>query len=422
MRRLRRYQDLYELDLPIILLVGGATGTGKSTVATEVAYRLGITRVTSTDFVRQTMRAFFSREFMPAIHYSSFEAGRASPTTTPTAARPCSPASSSRRATCSSACAPRSSARSQEGWSMVLEGVHLVPGMLPRRSTARSSCQCVLAIEDETAHAQPLLDPRHRLRGRAADEKYLDAFDDIRLLQAYIVGRARKREVPVIENGNIEDAIGDGDGARARAPPSRSRRARDADAARDARRPLGARGALLPLRELRARDRARGAARRRAGSAGPTRRRPRRTPSTAMRLALDQLPIDGQVVIGAGADDGPARRRTRASARAGSRSTSRSTRSRGAASSRAAATARCRWSPSASPARSRRCRTCTCARWPSGRRRAARSTCEAGRREHPRDRRRLRPDGQRHHDDRPRPAAPPRPDRGDPGRRARGSS
>jgi 2-phosphoglycerate kinase len=40
MRRLRRFQDLYELDLPIILLVGGATGTGKSTVATDVAYRL----------------------------------------------------------------------------------------------------------------------------------------------------------------------------------------------------------------------------------------------------------------------------------------------------------------------------------------------------------------------------------------------
>ncbi|MGZ4320272.1 MAG: 2-phosphoglycerate kinase, partial [Gaiellaceae bacterium] len=47
MRRLRRFQDLYDLDLPVILLVGGATGTGKSTVATDVAYRLGITRVTS---------------------------------------------------------------------------------------------------------------------------------------------------------------------------------------------------------------------------------------------------------------------------------------------------------------------------------------------------------------------------------------
>src|SRR5256884_4321357 len=76
-RRLRLFGRLDDLDLPVVLLIGGATGTGKSTVATEVAYRLGITRVTSTDFVRQTLRAFFSPEFMPSIHYSSFEAGSA---------------------------------------------------------------------------------------------------------------------------------------------------------------------------------------------------------------------------------------------------------------------------------------------------------------------------------------------------------
>jgi 2-phosphoglycerate kinase len=70
-------EALDSLSLPLILLVGGATGTGKSTVAVEVAHRLGITRVTSTDTVRQTMRAVFSREFMPSIHYSSFEAGPA---------------------------------------------------------------------------------------------------------------------------------------------------------------------------------------------------------------------------------------------------------------------------------------------------------------------------------------------------------
>jgi 2-phosphoglycerate kinase len=58
--RLRRLQDLNALDVPLLILIGGATGTGKSTVATEVAHRLGITRVTSTDFIRQTMRAFFS--------------------------------------------------------------------------------------------------------------------------------------------------------------------------------------------------------------------------------------------------------------------------------------------------------------------------------------------------------------------------
>src|SRR5262245_38902743 len=74
MRRLRRLQLLQQLDQPIVVLIGGATGTGKSTIATEAAHRLGITRVTSTDFIRQTMRAFFSEEFMPSVHYSSFEA------------------------------------------------------------------------------------------------------------------------------------------------------------------------------------------------------------------------------------------------------------------------------------------------------------------------------------------------------------
>src|SRR5581483_7678346 len=76
-RRLRRLADLQALDIPLIVLIGGSTGTGKSTIAAEVAHRLGITRVTSTDFIRQTMRAFFSEEFMPTIHRSSFEAGDA---------------------------------------------------------------------------------------------------------------------------------------------------------------------------------------------------------------------------------------------------------------------------------------------------------------------------------------------------------
>ena len=36
MLRLRRYKALHDLDLPVIVLVGGSTGAGKSAVATEV--------------------------------------------------------------------------------------------------------------------------------------------------------------------------------------------------------------------------------------------------------------------------------------------------------------------------------------------------------------------------------------------------
>jgi 2-phosphoglycerate kinase len=209
MQRLRRYRDLYELDLPLILLVGGATGTGKSTVATDVAYRLGITRVTSTDFVRQTMRAFFSREFMPAIHHSSFEAGRATADDEDEGNQAVLDGFLEQTREVLVGVRAAIDRALEEGWSMVLEGVHLVPGMLPKEIEGALVVECVLSIEDGEAHASHFWIRDTDSEGVRPYEKYLDAFDDIRLIQTYILGRARKHDVPVIENGSIEAAIGE---------------------------------------------------------------------------------------------------------------------------------------------------------------------------------------------------------------------
>jgi 2-phosphoglycerate kinase len=200
LRQLRRYQELRELDLPIVILVGGATGTGKSTVATEIAYRLGITRVTSTDFIRQTMRAFFSHEFMPAIHYSSFEAGLA----VPDADDPLVAGFLEQSRNVLVGARASLERALQEGWSMVLEGVHLVPGLLPTALETALVSGCVLQISDETAHAQHFF-TRESGTNRPMG-KYLDRFDEIRRLQRYIVGRAEREGVAVIENENADRA------------------------------------------------------------------------------------------------------------------------------------------------------------------------------------------------------------------------
>ena len=200
LRQLRRYQQLRELDLPIVILVGGATGTGKSTVATEIAYRLGITRVTSTDFIRQTMRAFFSHEFMPAIHYSSFEAGLA----VPEADDPLVAGFLEQSRQVLVGARASLDRALQEGWSMVLEGVHLVPGLLPSALEETLVSACVLKIDDETAHAQHFF-----IRDAGTDRpmaKYLDRFREIRHLQDFIVGRAEREGVTVIENDSAERA------------------------------------------------------------------------------------------------------------------------------------------------------------------------------------------------------------------------
>jgi 2-phosphoglycerate kinase len=199
--RLRRFQELRELDLPIMVFIGGATGTGKSTVATELAYRFGITRVTSTDFVRQTMRAFFSRDFMPSIHPSSFEAGDAFPD----AEDPLEFGFLQQARNVNVGVRASSERAFHEGWSLVLEGVHLIPGLVevPGPDLA-VSVFVVLSIEDEEEHI------RHfRFReedSERPESRYLERFADIRRLQEVIVARARRAGVPVIENEDADRA------------------------------------------------------------------------------------------------------------------------------------------------------------------------------------------------------------------------
>jgi 2-phosphoglycerate kinase len=204
MRRLLRYRELEQLDLPIMLLVGGATGTGKSTIATEVAYRLGISRVTSTDFVRQTMRAFFSREFMPSVHYSSFEAGDA---VSGMATEQVIAGFLEQTRNVLVGVQAAIDRALEEAWSLVLEGVHLVPGMLPAAMDNAVLVQCVLNIDNSEVHAEHFL-----VRDAASDgvrrlDKYLARFDDIRSIQEFIVGRAREAGVAVIENDDRERAV-----------------------------------------------------------------------------------------------------------------------------------------------------------------------------------------------------------------------
>jgi 2-phosphoglycerate kinase len=207
-RRLRRLDALQRLDEPLLLLVGGTTGTGKSTIATEAAHRLGITRVTSTDFIRQTMRAFFSEEFMPSVHYSSFEARlaltRAEEEESGDAAI-LGFLDQTRNVIVGVQAALERAAT--ERWSMVLEGVHLVPGMVVTDVQPAFVVQCVVAIEDENLHRGHFWVRDYATEGLRPLEKYLDALPQIREIQDYLVERARRHDVPVIVNDSFDRAI-----------------------------------------------------------------------------------------------------------------------------------------------------------------------------------------------------------------------
>lgn len=204
--RFARLSALHELDVPVIVLIGGTTGAGKSSVATEVAHRLGITRVTSTDFLRQTMRAIIPADAAPALHRSSFAAGDAVATGSGADddATIAGFVEQSRHVrTAIDAVLGRAY---EERLSMVLEGVHLIPEpRVPEEDAVVVSC--VVTIRDPTDHAQRF---HHRDReglGRRPAHRYLAALNEIRQIDEHLCRAAEKTGVPLVENDNLDATI-----------------------------------------------------------------------------------------------------------------------------------------------------------------------------------------------------------------------
>jgi len=63
----------------LIILVGGATGTGKSTVCSELAHRLNVVRTQSTDMMRGIIRSYLAPRVVSTLGFSSFDAWRGLP-------------------------------------------------------------------------------------------------------------------------------------------------------------------------------------------------------------------------------------------------------------------------------------------------------------------------------------------------------
>ncbi|KAH0788340.1 P-loop NTPase domain-containing protein LPA1 2-like [Histomonas meleagridis] len=67
--------DFFEDRRFFIVLLSGAPGTGKSTIASLLASRLPCNYILSTDSVRHAMRSFYSQEEYPILYKSTYECG-----------------------------------------------------------------------------------------------------------------------------------------------------------------------------------------------------------------------------------------------------------------------------------------------------------------------------------------------------------
>ena len=59
---------------PYVILIGSASGIGKSTIAAELAKTLNIKHLIESDFLRAVVRGIIGKEYAPALHSSSYDA------------------------------------------------------------------------------------------------------------------------------------------------------------------------------------------------------------------------------------------------------------------------------------------------------------------------------------------------------------
>lgn len=203
-----KWQLVAQLDRPLVVLVGGATGVGKSTIATLLANRLGITRVIPTDAIREVMRAMFSREIMPTIHTSSFDAARLLRHPLPRNADPVLIGFGEQASAVAVGVEALICRAVLEGTDLILEGAHLVPGFLERSQFDGQAVvvPLVVTVDDEELHRSHFLVRARDVRNRPA-ERYLDYFGNIRKQQEYVKSLAAEHGVPIVPSTHLDDTL-----------------------------------------------------------------------------------------------------------------------------------------------------------------------------------------------------------------------
>jgi len=187
--RYRAWRRVKRLGRPVIIVLGGAPGVGKSHISTRLAVRLGITRVVTTDTIREVLRMVISKSILPELHISTYESidhsGRAQ-----------SPLDSFyRQATAVGAAMSAVASRLiTEGRSAILEGAHLLPGLMRTHMASHPAqpvvIEALLTLRDGDRHRAQLVDRAASEPGRDGS-RHLRHLETIRALQAMLQHQAR---------------------------------------------------------------------------------------------------------------------------------------------------------------------------------------------------------------------------------------
>lgn len=196
---------------PLLLLICGTVGSGKSTVATEIAHLLDIVRIQSTDMLREVMRMMIPSRLLPVLHTSSFNAWTALPIQNAERRDRDQLVADGYRSQADLLAIPCEAVIQravEESVPMILEGVHAHPDLMsrmPENSDAIAAHVTLAVLKPKVLKA--------RLRGRGVEvpqrraKRYLNKFESVWSLQSFLLSEADRCNVPIITNEEKEKAV-----------------------------------------------------------------------------------------------------------------------------------------------------------------------------------------------------------------------
>ncbi len=197
-------REIRYLDKPLLILIGGGPGVGKSTLSSELGHRLGINRVIGTDTIREIMRTMLTYDIAPNLHESTYMTDKS--VAAPFVSNKLIYGYDQQVNLVSSGMKAVIDRGVKEGLNTIINGVHIVPGYLDLDDNEDAWVfQYVLEVPNLDEHVERF---KMRAEGSHRDpDRYIDRINKIREIQEFTIQQARENDAKVITNINMEATI-----------------------------------------------------------------------------------------------------------------------------------------------------------------------------------------------------------------------
>ncbi len=192
---------------PYVILIGSASGIGKSTIAAELAKKLNIKHLIESDFIRAVVRGIIGKEYAPALHSSSYDAYKH--LRNKNRYEDYNDLVSAGFDEHASYVIPALEKIIQRAITdyddIVIEGVHLVPGLIDiEQFKEYANIYFFILSSDEESHKERFVKRAIQIQRGG---KQLDFFKENRIIHDHLLKQAKKNDVEIIKAETIEKTL-----------------------------------------------------------------------------------------------------------------------------------------------------------------------------------------------------------------------